>query len=388
MAWGLTDAGFVAPRAIDFRDVIRSSWNAYLASNGLEQIDWEYDLDAAMIVDAQAAQLGQIGEAVQALWDARRMPAATGQSLIDIGAIRGLEKLSATKSRATVALDGTAAQTVPDGASIIIADNDGVQHTWKLLESVVLPDDGIFEAVEDGAITAAAGLATIVTAYPWWSANTGSATVGTDVVVGRSLESDAAYRRRMAAPPGRGNTVDGMRNAIAAVDGVLATVVVQNVTNATATVSGISIPAHTMVSVVYPDTITDDQKEDVAQAIYDHLGGGVATDGTVYADIARGNGQVERVYWRYATNFDIAVDITVTLFSTYVLADVEDDITTAVETLFATYLLGDPVTRYDIQLATAGIAGIKALTITLNGVGADITPTAIQHPNLTTTVVH
>src|SRR6185369_5400996 len=104
-----------------------------------------------------------------------------------------------------------------------------------------------------------------------------------------NLESNAAYRRRLSVGAGRGNTVDGMRNDISAVGGVLAATVVQNVANTTQTISGISITPHTMVPVVYPDTITVAQKQQVAQAIYNRLGGGVATAGTVYADIVRSN---------------------------------------------------------------------------------------------------
>jgi hypothetical protein len=387
---GLTSTGYVAIRAIDARNEMIANINAYLTTNGLEPFDPDYDIVQSMIIDVFSAKIGEVGEATQALWDVRRLSAAIGQALDDIGALRGLRRLAATHSEAYFDLDGTTGTVIPDGSQIQCPNPDGTFYTWTLLETCTLPrtvgTDGpaLFRCTVDGPIVAADASVDdcrIVTAVRGWT----TVTLTTDVpdqTTGRALESDAAYRARLSTGPGRGNTVDGLRNALAAVDGVLAAVVIDNKTASTATISGISVPAHTVVPVVFPATLTTDQKTAVAQAIYDKEIFGIGWDGTESADVVRDNGQVVTVNWRYAADLDITVAITLVYEPGYTLSDVEDAVTTAVETMFGAFLLGERVTILDIMGLLADITGIRGAAVTLNGVASDVQPTAIQHPNL------
>lgn len=380
MEYGLTETGYTAPRASDFRTTIRDAIDTLFAAAGFSPVDWSTsgDLILSQQVDMLSAQLGQLAEASQDLWDSRRLSAATGQALDDIAAIRGLTRRPATRSTSTAGFGGTTGVVVPAGALIDAYDIDGVYHRWKVTDDVTIPDvSAPIVCTEDGPVTVSVAPlgAQIVTPVAGWET---CLVLSVDFAAGRDIESDAALRRRILAGTGTGNTVDSMRVAISGVDGVLSCIVYQNVTAAPYNLPGtaISIPAHTLIAIVYPNTLSTEQQEEVAQAIYDRLPGGIATAGNVYSDIVRDNGQTERVYWRFGTTQAVDVDITLTLADGYALADVEPEITTQIDVLFGAYLLGDTVRILQVYGILNAITGIDSAVVLLDGAGVDVTPGA------------
>ena len=376
MPYGVTTTGYTAPRAADFRTTMRDSIDARLSTAGLSPINWATDLIISQIVDDVAAELGTLGEITQDLWDSRRLLAATGQALDDIAAIRYVTRRPATRSTINAVFGGTSGVVVPAGAQVDVIDLDDVVHRWTVVDDVTLPDlSAAIQCDDDGPVTVfiSPTSAQIVTPIAGWET---CVPFSTDYVAGRDIESDAALRRRIQANPGKGNTIDGIRTAVEAVDGVISVRVYQNTTAAIINLGGgVMLDPHTIMVVVYPSTISTAAQEEVAQAIYDNLPGGIGTEGTVYSDLVRDNGQTERIYWRWGATLAVTVAINVDLMDGFALADVTPEIESQVAILSNSYLLGETARRLPIFGILNDVAGVEGVvTLLLNGGATDVTP--------------
>jgi hypothetical protein len=97
--FGLTDAGYIAPRAADFLTTIRSLYNQELIDLGYtEAPDYERDTFLGATSEIMAFLLGQLGEATQAIYDARSVANATGLQLASLALIVGVPRNEATHS--------------------------------------------------------------------------------------------------------------------------------------------------------------------------------------------------------------------------------------------------------------------------------------------------
>ena len=379
--YGLSDAGYTAPRAADVRALMQSQLATRLAAAGLSSdIDWDADVLLSMIVDVMAERIGSISDATQALYDAWNVNSATAAFLDNLCLIVGTTRIPATYSTCTVTLTGTSGTIIPAGKLIQGGGPAGTSR-WATTSDVTLSGGTgsvVVQAQDAGAIDAdAASLTTIVTPVSGWTAVTNAA----PATPGEPRETDAALRlrRQQSLQVAGSRSLAALRANLLALDGIQSVVVVENTEPTTETVSGISLTAHSVGIVVYPSTLTTAQKTAMVEAIYGIVPAGIATNGAQSATVTGGDGFAKTIQWAWATTTTVNVVTTVILEAGYELEDVEADIQAAVEDLFLALAIGQPAYNSDVVIAARTTAeltprpGVKQATATLNG-GASVTP--------------
>ena len=382
-------ASYSAPRAADFDEQMRSAFAA--DANGGPVESGRGDL-LDVLFSIVSVQLGELGEALQALNDQLDPDSAQGTQLDGIGALRGIARNQATSSTATVTLTGTAGTVVPQGKLVEGGGDDGAAR-WALTADATIGGGGTVsatvEAVEAGAVAALVGeIDAIVTPVAGWTAVTNAAAATT----GRGLETDTAYRLRQAASlqfAGAGST-NAIRAALADLDYIETAIVIENDTAAAVTVGGVSLDPQSVAVIIDPPgaDLTTAQKEEIAETIYERLAAGIKTNGTDnVVTITGGDGLIKTVRWDDVADLAVTVVVTVVLDTGYVLADVEQAVKDAVAAYFAAVGIGEEVTDDDLKAgrddteddtAIMRVTGIRRVSaLTLNG-GAVVTPNLYQ----------
>lgn len=381
----LTEDGYEAPRGADFLATIR---DRYETLTGLT-IDWDADEVLGTLTVIAADMLGEIGEASQSVYDAMDPNNATGVQLDSLCQVVGITREPASYSTATVTLTGTTGTTIVEGSIVQGGGTDG-KARWRTTDDTILAGGTgsvIVQAVDVGVVTAnPATITTIVTPISGWTAvtNAAAATPGT------ARESDSALRKRRAAnlQTAGSRSIAALRANLLEVDGVQAAVVVENTTSATATVEGISLTAHSIGVVLYPSTLTSVQKQAAAQVIYDHMPGGIATNGNdVVATVTGTDGFAKTITWEWATTTTVNVATTTTLATGYVLADVDTAIQALIVDYFTALAVGEAARILAILALVASVEGVTGAVVTLNAGAVDIDPNATARCILGTNTV-
>lgn len=375
----LTDDGYTALRGADLLVGIQDDFVANLAADGLPtDIDFEHDIVFGHLTATLAVRLDALCQASQAIYDAFDPNAATGLTLDSIGLLRGVPRLGSTYSQVTVTLTGTNGTVVQEGDLV----EDAAKVRWAMTADTTISGGTgsvIARCQTAGAVALAPSTLQIVTPRSGWTvaANAASATVG------RDLEIDSAYaiRQQESLSISGGRNKSALRaQLLATVDTLTAVVVLSNEDDAEATVQGVDIPAHGVAVVLYPDTLTDDEKAEVAQVLYDQVVDGAAMAGAVEATVTDTGDDVARtVRWDWATT--TAVDVAVT--GTYDPdltneADAEAAAIAAVEAQFAALNVGDALRKIATYGLLADVTGLDAATVTFDGAGLDIEPTLAE----------
>lgn len=211
------------------------------------------------------------------------------------------------------------------GPTTTAADiTDNTAH-WKYIGEGTGAVDVPFEAEEAGAIGANAGdLETIATAVSGWSTVTNLE----DATLGRLEESNATLRnRREAELGGAGDaTAPAIRAAVLAVGEntstpVLACIVFQN---QTLTTDGNGLPGKSVEVLV--DRDSDDPDAEIAEAIFNVVGAGIETYGSVSTTVTDEAGNDQTVKYSRPTEVPIYVALEITYDpDVYPEADVDDN---------------------------------------------------------------
>lgn len=386
----LTPTGLVMPRAADFLTTIQEE---YEAATGLT-VDWDRDQVVGVFAPIMAEHLDEVGQALQAVYDARSRANATGVQLSDLGVIVGVDRDPATHSTATVTLTGTAGVVVVQG-SIVEGGGENDDARWEVSEDATVGGGGtvdvVVTAVDEGAIVATVGqIDKIVTPITGWTAvsNAAAATVGADE------EIDSTYRTRQQASlriTGSASA-EAIRAKLDALDYVEAAVVVENDESVAAIVDGILMDPNSIAVVLLPNTLTTAQKEEVVELIYTHCPAGVETIGTQSGTVTKADTTTKTIYYSWATSDAIAVDFTVVLESGYVLADVKDALEDAAEAFALS--VGQDVTLLDMMGLASDVVdentGRKKIrtvsALTIDAVAADYVVAATAKAIITASV--
>lgn len=371
--YGLSDEGYIAPRAADFLMLIRAS---YEADTGLT-IDWEADTFLGTITTIMADQLGGLAEAGQAVYDAMDPNNAAGLQLDNISMMVGVTREAATYSTAIVNCTGTNGTIILEGSLIEGGGPLGTSR-WAATANGTITGGTVavvFQAVDPGAVEATIGaLDTIVTAISGWTGatNPAVATAGTD----RETDAELRKRRQASLQTSGSRSLNSMRANVLELDGVQACVAVQNSTMAAATVEGILLDPCSVGIVVYPSTLTTAQQEALARTIYETVSFGIATNGAQSATVTGADGVSHTVKWDWANTDAVVVAITVTLAAGFELDDVEEPIQELVADYFLALDVGDAARLLALLALVATIDGVDGAAITLDAVAADVDPDA------------
>lgn len=384
--YGLSAAGYTAPRMADYLSIIRGAFDAALIDLGYTVLpDYDRDTFEGQITTIMAEQLGKQSEADQAVYDARSVSNATGLQLANLALIVGVTRNEATYGTVTLTVTGSEGTVLTTGKIVQGGGDDG-KARWVLTEDVTIPAGGsttvTAQAESKGVVVATAGeITTIVTPVDGWTAVTNAA----DADPGQARETDAELRvrrQRSLQAAGAGNNA-AILAALLALDFITGAVVIDNKTEAAVTSDGITIAAYAVACVVAPSTITAAQKQSVVEAIYNKLGSGTATSGSSSGTVTKRDGRSETINYTIASDSNVTVAFTLALEPGYVVADVSSALQALVEDYFLTLSVGAtvyPSPLIALAMTLDGIANVT--TLLLNGGSSPVTHNATQLPVL------
>lgn len=354
------------------------------------------------VIDATAQQIGLTYELMQSGYDAGDPAGAAGVVLDAIADARGLTREPATASTVTLTLTGTTGTVIPAGSRVRV---DGGPIFAIDSETTITPGTTVSAdatCTETGPSEAAAGTATtIVDAVAGWTASTNAA----DAALGSVEETDPALRLRIRDSRsilGNG-TVPAIRARVAA----LATVdEAQVLVNRTLITDADGVPGKAFRVVVWPDTLTSAEEDELAETIWNAgLGAGLDCDGTETRNVTDAQGNSETIRWSYATEqrtyWDVTVAIDTDSGADAYPVDGDDLVAAAIVAYGATLGVGRDVlpvraggyivNGYTDAAGTAvpGVPGIRTLTILvgLSSPPATGTPVTIAATEISTTAL-
>jgi len=377
MTWGLNENGINVPTQDEFLTLIRDNLDA---NDGLAH-DYERDTFLGGITLVQAEQNAEAAQTLEAAYDGLDVNNNTGIQQDNTLVLVGLEREPATFSRATVDLTGTTGTFIPRG-SIVEGGGDEGDARWDTTADVTLAagvGEVIVEAELSGAIVAlATEISKIVTPVSGWDTVNNPLNAET----GDPRESNDTVRARRGASlqvAGSAST-NSIRAKVDALNYITSAVCIENDDGAIQVVEGITMNPNSIALVVYPTTITDAQKQEVAQVLYENTVSGIETMGTgVVASVTDITGATKTVAYYFATTIPVNVVIVLVLETGFVIGDVDTAMKEAITAYFGGLAVGDDVTLLDITTLAGGIEGIRGVTsLTLNAVAADVGLTITQ----------
>jgi len=361
----LTDAGYEALRAADLLSLIRDEFESLTGYTP----DWDRDTFLGQFTAIMAEMLGDLSEASQAIYDAFDVGNATGIQLDNLALIVGVPRKQAGFSQATVTFSGDEGTIIPEG-SVVEGGGEHDVARWETTEQGTIPAGGsvdvVVRATETGEIVAAIGeIDKKITILSGLDSVTNAAAADP----GEDRETDEALRARRQASlqiSGAGS-IAAIRANLLALDFVQAAIVVDNDRGSIETVQGIVMQPHSVAVIVHPDSLSTEQKETVAELIYDRLAIGVYTNGTdVVATIIGGDTGEKVVRYDFADEVSVDVDVVVVLETGFALLDVAPDINALVADYFLALSVGGSVYDLGVACLAATVDGVLQATVTFD----------------------
>lgn len=366
--FGVTDAGLLMPRLNDYLDLFENDFDVELAARGLEPPDYQKDAFFGALRAVLSARWDSLSEIIIQIDSGYDLNNATGVQLENLCSLIGITRRPATRSTVELTLDGTTGTTIP--ARSLVETVDGVRfRTTEDLTLTAGVDTVIAESVDFGPIAASAGeLSQIVTPVDGWDSTTNALAAS----LGSPAETDPQLRRRRQASLqlGSAQSTAGIRAAILNLAWVTAATVIDNPTSATAVVDGVSLPAKSLSAVVYPDTPTADQIDELVEAIAGTAPAGIEQVGTNSDTFTYDSGYVTTIRWNYAVEITVDINAALTLEAGASQADVEANITEAIEDYFAGVAVGEDIKEVTLFGRLSQIDGIREVEVTFDAAGA------------------
>jgi len=297
MAYGVTADGFVIK---PYSVIIQEKKDKAKAEFGAD-VDLTPTSPLMKFIEVTTLEEVLLWEMAEALYYSAYLDTATGDSLDKVVRILGVSRKTATNATGQVTFSGTDGTVVPTGTSVetetgivFLTTEDGTIASGTVTVDVEALNAGISGNVASGSIVVITSPIAGVTSVTNASATTG----GTDV------ETDTALRLRTldALDLAGKATLDALKAAVLAVDGVTNVLVTENVATHVVTiyVQGLSSP-----------------NTDVDDAILDTRSAGI------------------QVLWQNPTTVDIYIDTTVD-----VTANAPGDAATQIENKILEYVNG------------------------------------------------
>lgn len=376
--FGLSEAGYIAPRTSDFLTIIRDSFEAQLTELGLSSdVDWERDVMFGLMSANMAARLGKVGEGSQAVYDSWDVGNAVDLQLDNLCILVNVRRREATFSQAICTFTGV-------GGTPVLADDevegggDNDDQRWVVTEDTEIGVGGTVDVVvrakDKGAIVALPGaIDKRVTIRAGITAVTNAAAA----TPGQARETNAELRKRRQEDLaiGGGRNRDSLRAQINTVENVIGVVALDNDTLEETVSDGLVFAPKSLYVVIYPDTLTTEQKNEAALIIYDQIADGIFANGAdEVANILKGDGSFKTVRWDWAIDFTVDVETRVEtdVAGGVLVSDVEDEIKAHVVDYFLTLNVGEAVRTLPILSLIGTVEGVLEAEVRLNGSTADI----------------
>lgn len=269
-----TPIGYVPNSSGEWFTYAKDSVTAVCTSLGIEAPRFDRQEFATAVFSIMSEMIGLVDEAAGTVYDAYLPTNLTGNLLREFATLVGVDVNEGTKSTVTLTC------TAWDRGAVLLTKgsataSDGTNN-FVAKEDILIPANGtatgVFEAVDVGAISAAASTIVYrVSGEAGWTSvnNVAAATLGT------AADTDTTIRSRIQVGAGAlgSRSPLALEAGILRVDGVTSARVFYNDSTTTnITVGGQSIPPLNVAIFVYPSTLTDAEKTDVASEIFARLG--------------------------------------------------------------------------------------------------------------------
>lgn len=346
---GVTDEGFEAETV----DTLKTAIEDELKNSFGDSLNVRPTSVAGIIIGVVAQKLADLWDAAEAIYGSQYPATAYGQSLDQLAALTGVQRLAATHSEVTCGLTGTPGTLIPEGSRI---RNEDTGTYWRTQDDVTIgaasAATAVFESEDYGEVLGVANTLNIIdTVISGWDAVNNPL----DADLGRELETDAELRTRRAdllTTQGAG-TVDAIRADVLAIVGVQEAHVFENVTLIT---DSDGLPGKSFEVVLRESGAAT---ADIIQAIWDTKPAGISAHGntTGYATDSEGNSQL--VAYSLADEIEIYIAVTATTASNAgPSATVVANIKQAIVDYGDDFLIGDDVIKQAVQAQPFNVDGI------------------------------
>lgn len=246
---------------------------------------------------SMTAIIGDRNDKFLALANAMDPALNSGRWQDGIGRIYFIDRIAATATTVTATCTGRAGVLIPVGARAV--DQGGL--IYVSVGAVTIPEtesvDVVFQCLAYGPNACPAGyLNRIYQAVPGWD-TVSNAAAG---VIGRNVETplEFEYRRKNSVAHNGHGTPEAIRGAVFGVDDVSDVYVIDNPTNATVTIGGVDLVAHSVYVAVYGGL-----NAAIAQAIWSKKSGGCNYNGNTSVLVYDRSAADAAPYPRYTVTF-------------------------------------------------------------------------------------
>ena len=303
MAYGLSDTGFLRKRLPE----ILADKNTAVTDVFGPDINLTPQSPDGQINGVLSESDADLWELSEAAYNAFNPSAATGNALSALVQINGITRASATPSSVSLDLTGTNTTVVPLGS--LVSTASGLQYATDADVTIAagVAVVGATAVVAGATVSLTGTVTTIVNPIVGWATvnNPSDATVGTDE------ESDSALRIRRAKSVAFASQslFESLFSAVANLDGVIQTVVLENDSNAT---DGNGQEPHSVQVLVDGGDDTE-----IAEAIFNEKCVGISTVGSTTIGVLDSIGVSHDISFQRPTTVDIYIIVNLTTDASY-----------------------------------------------------------------------
>ena len=315
------NTGIKADDTAKVRQEIVEDWENVF-SDEVATLNSEAESPAGQLIDSQAVLVSAKDSELVNLMNQFNPKTADGIFQEALCAIYFLSRKVAQPTVVECTVTGLQGTTIPAGS--VIQNTDG--YRLVSVGSVIIPASGSttveFQTVDVGAIPIGANTCNkIITVIAGWD------TVNNDIagVPGQLAETRSALEKRRALSVSKNSHGSrlALQGSIASIDGVLDCLVLENKSNATATIQGVSLISHSVAICVYGGS-----DNDIAETIYNKLDAGCGTNGSTTVTYTSEDGVPNNYQIVRPTPTNVYIEVTINETST-TPATIEDDIKNA-----------------------------------------------------------
>lgn len=347
--FGLTDQGYLAPSYEEILDSVQDDFLRVFPSDLVLTSNSNAGILSRLIAWREYEQI----QAQQQVYYSAFVSTATGSALDRLGANVGLPRKVDRPATATLTIvtdgeyfieAGTQFET-EDGYIFDLTDDvlttlEG--DTWQAVGNAEAEDTGTITNVEPNTIT--------VVYNPDESII--SVTNPEKASGGQDYEEDLQYRARLIAENANrpSPTVNGVRSALLNVQGVREVNIVENQFSVADKYGNPPYSVH-----IY---VLGGKKQDIADCLIEHLAVGITLTGTTYCDAVDATGNTKRVYFDFATDRPISVQVKLKTNAQWNVDEGEDYVKETVVDFINQLKMGDTVYLTKLYPQIYAIAGI------------------------------
>lgn len=347
--FGLTDQGYLAPSYEELLDSVQDDFLRVFPSDLVLTSNSNAGILSRLIAWREYEQI----QAQQQVYYSAFVSTATGSALDRLGANVGLPRKVDRPASATLTIATDGEYLIEAGTQF--ETDDG--YIFDLTEDVLTaPKDGKWqgvgnaEAEDKGEITNVEPNTITIVYNPDESIL--SVTNPEKASGGQDYEEDPQYRARLIAENANrpSPTLNGVRSALLNVQGVREVNIVENQFAVPDKYGNPPYSVH-----IY---VLGGKKQDIADCLIEHLAVGITLTGTTYCDAIDATGNTKRVYFDFATDRPISVQVKLKTNAEWNVDEGSDYVKETVVDFINQLQMGDTVYLTKLYPQIYAIAGI------------------------------